>query len=73
MKKWHWISLAFITLISLFIEFIFLADHPKEHWWNYIPAFYILWGFAGCVGIIYISKWLGKLFLQKKENYYDAG
>lgn len=73
MKKWHWTVLAFLTLISLIVEFVFLTDHPKEHWWSYIPAFYIHWGFVGCVGIIYISKWLGKLFLQKNEDYYDAG
>lgn len=72
MKKWHWILLGFITLVTLFAEFVLLADYPKKHWWSYVPAFYILWGFVGCVAIIYISKWLGKLFIQRKEDYYDA-
>ena len=72
MKKWHWLILALITLATLVAEFVFLADYPKEHWWSYIPAFYIFWGFVGCAGIIFISKWIGKLLLQKKEDYYDA-
>ncbi|MBS3943883.1 MAG: hypothetical protein KGZ42_00160 [Melioribacter sp.] len=73
MIKLHWILLGVITLISILADFVFLADYPNKHWWSYIPAFYIIWGFIGCVGIIYISKWLGKIFLQKKEDYYDAG
>jgi len=72
LKKSHWLILALITLATLVAEFVFLADYPKEHWWSYIPAFYILWGFVGCAAIIFISKWIGKLLLQKKEDYYDA-
>ncbi|MEX0945529.1 MAG: hypothetical protein WD513_02410 [Balneolaceae bacterium] len=70
MKTWHWIALGILTLISLILEFTLLADY-KSHWWNYIPGFYIIWGFISCVLIIYISKWLGKLFIFKNEQYYD--
>jgi hypothetical protein len=70
MKKWHWIALGVLTLISLIVEFTMLADY-KSHWWNHIPAFYALWGFIGCVVIIYVSKWLGKLFILSDEDYYN--
>ncbi|MDZ7658635.1 hypothetical protein [Fodinibius sp.] len=70
MKKWHWISLGIVFIISLVLEFTFLSGYDS-HWWNHIPAFYALWGFVGCVGIIYISKWLGKLFILSDEDYYD--
>jgi hypothetical protein len=43
-----------------------------HHWWEKIPGFYVFFGFAGCVAIILISKALGKLLLQKKEDYYDV-
>ena len=70
MKTWHWIALGILTVISLILEFTLLADY-KSHWWNYIPGFYIIWGFISCVLIIYVSKWLGKLFIFKNEQYYD--
>lgn len=70
MKTWHWIALGIITLISLVLEFVFLADYDS-HWWNSIPGFYIIWGFLSCVAIIYISKWIGKLFILSEEDYYD--
>ena len=70
MKKWHWIVLGLLTLVTLAMEFTVLSDH-KKHWWNSIPAFYILWGFFSCVAIVYVSKWLGKLFIFKAEDYYE--
>lgn len=70
MKTWHWIALGFIFVISLILEFTFLADYDS-HWWNHIPAFYALWGFIGCTAVIYISKWLGKLFILSEQDYYD--
>ena len=70
MKTWHWTALGILTVISLILEFTLLADY-KSHWWNYIPGFYIIWGFLSCVLIIYVSKWLGKLFIFKNEQYYD--
>lgn len=70
MKTWHWIALGVVFVISLILEFGFMSEHGS-HWWNHIPAFYAIWGFIGCVAIIYISKWLGKLFILSDEDYYD--
>lgn len=70
MKKWHWVALGVVFIISLILEFTFLADYDS-HWWNSVPAFYAIWGFLSCIVIIYVSKWLGKLFIFRKENYYD--
>lgn len=70
MKKIHWIILAVITVISLVVELTMEHDPSHSHWWNSIPGFYIIFGFIGCVAIIVISKALGKLFIQKKEDYY---
>lgn len=70
MKTWHWIALGLLTLITLVLEFTVLADYDS-HWWDSIPAFYIIWGFISCVLIIYVSKWFGKIFLFRDESYYD--
>lgn len=63
MKTWHWIALAVLTLISLILEMVVLNHR--------VPGFYILLGFLGCVVMIYVSKWIGYLFLFRDENYYD--
>ncbi|MCK4835845.1 MAG: hypothetical protein KAT17_04375 [Candidatus Aminicenantes bacterium] len=72
MKKRTWLGLAIISLLSLVVEFSMHHDSAHHHWWNDIPAFWISFGFAGCVILILFAKTLGKLFLNKKENYYDV-
>jgi hypothetical protein len=34
------------------------------------PGYGALIGFAGCVVIIVVSKWLGSLFLARPEDFY---
>ncbi len=34
------------------------------------PGFWAVFGFAGCVILIYFSKFIGR-FITKKEDYYD--
>jgi predicted tellurium resistance membrane protein TerC len=70
MKRWHWIALTLLTILTLIAEFT-IVKHHGDHWWSHIPGFYILWGFIGCVAIIYLSKWFGKYLIQRDEDYYD--
>jgi hypothetical protein len=39
--------------------------------WSDILGFFALFGLIGCVALIMISKWLGRYWLQRKEDYYD--
>ncbi|MDI6765354.1 MAG: hypothetical protein QME52_00755 [Bacteroidota bacterium] len=73
MKRWHWISLGILTIISIIVELTMVSETEHgTHWWSVIPLFYILFGFVGCVVIVFFSKAIGKIFLQKKEDYYDT-
>lgn len=64
--KLFYASLVLLVAVDFFV--------PKEepaftgHAW---VGFFALYGFVSCVLIIVISKALGKLFLFKKENFYD--
>ncbi|MDQ8202060.1 hypothetical protein [Pelagicoccus sp. SDUM812003] len=71
MKKIHWILLGLVTLASLVLQY-FGPPHPHPHAWDSIPLFYCMFGFVGCVLIIVVSKFLGKAWLQKKEDYYKG-
>ena len=36
-----------------------------------LPGFDLALGIVGCAAIVWISKWLGRRFLQRPESYYD--
>jgi hypothetical protein len=69
MKRWHWIALGLLTAASAVAEFM---GEPKHGPWGNIPAFWAIFGFAGCVVIIIASKAIGKRLLQRREDYYDG-
>jgi hypothetical protein len=70
MKRWHWITLGVLTLVSIALQ-MFGPENPHAHVWDAIPGFYAVYGFTGCVVIIFVSKALGKGWLQKREDYYN--
>ena len=68
-----WIGVAVALVASVWLE---LAFHGEGHHggWHAIPSFDFWFGLAGCVAIVLGSKWLGKHFLQRPEDYYgDEG
>ncbi len=46
--------------------------HPPHFWFESIPAWGSLYGLASCVAIIVVSKFLGKVWLMRGEDYYDS-
>jgi len=48
----------------------FRPEHP-HFWWEKIPAFDAIFGFAGCILIVVGSKALGHHWLEKDKDYYD--
>ena len=62
----------YVTLIIIVIPDLFIEKYPHYGWENLFGA-YALYGFFSCVLIVIVSKFLGKLWLQKPENYYDRG
>lgn len=69
MRRGAWIALGLMVAASLVAES--LAEW--RYWWEQIPGFYALFGFFGFMAIVFFSKWLGRLFVQKQEGYYDRG
>ncbi len=49
-----------------------LLDKEKAHTAaENLPGFWAVFGFVSCVGIIFVSKWFGKLGITRQEDYYD--
>jgi len=63
---------ASALLLTILLEIIFVK-HKTYYWWHEFIGFDIAFGFLGCIVIIKVSKFLGKAFIQRKENYYDGG
>ena len=72
MNKLRWALLAIATIVSLWGGFAAPHDPAHDAWWNRIPVFFAFFGFFGCIVIIFFAKILGKLFLRKGDEYYDA-
>jgi asparagine N-glycosylation enzyme membrane subunit Stt3 len=67
-KKALWIIYIAILVLLLTID-LFIPQHA-HFYWDGIPVFYALFGFAGCVLLAVIAKNL-RPFLKREENYYD--
>jgi hypothetical protein len=63
-RKYFYISL----LILLSVEF-FTPKHGHFSW-EEAHGFYAVYGFIGCVSLIFIAKGL-RWLVKKKEDYYD--
>lgn len=46
--------------------------HPPHFRFERIPAWGSLYGLASCVAIILVSKFLGKVWLMRREDYYGS-
>ncbi len=63
------------TLLALFLVGSIVMDFTgpaKEvhHIWD-LKTFFAVFGFGGCLFLIFVSKWIGKAVLEQPENYYD--
>jgi len=66
------IASAVVLALSVIIEALFVHHHV-HYWWHGVVGFDIIYGFLGCLAIIMFSKTLGKLLVQREENYYGGG
>jgi hypothetical protein len=64
------VSLLFIILAEAAVVHYLHLGHPY-FWFEKVPGFSSLYGLLSCVAIILFSKWLGKRFVSKPEDYYD--
>ncbi|MCX8022207.1 MAG: hypothetical protein N2745_05475 [Syntrophorhabdaceae bacterium] len=62
----------FLSAVILGILLSLITPTEEAHFaWERLSFFNIAFGFLGCIVLIGLSKALGKLFIQKREDYYD--
>ena len=60
-----YISCAILILLDFIVHRH--VSHPLEQ----LLGFYSIYGFIGCVSIVFGSKWL-RILVKRDEDYYDA-
>jgi hypothetical protein len=70
-KRWLYLVLAGIALGEIVVPRLFHGDHA-HFWFEDLPAWGSIYGLISCVVIILVSKLLGKLWLMRREDYYDS-
>ena len=70
-KRWFYVGLVAVALADIVLPLIFQGDH-SYFWFESFPAWGSLYGLASCVVIIVVSKLLGKVWLMRREDYYDS-
>jgi len=55
---------AFLFALDLFIH------RHTMHDWDDLLGFYALYGFIGCVVLVFVAKWM-RIILMRPEKYYD--
>lgn len=69
-KRWFYVGLAVVALAEIVLPFVFHEEHhfSFESW----PAFGSIYGLVSCAVIIVVSKLIGKVWLMRREDYYDS-
>ena len=72
MKRGFYAILAaiFVSEAVAAVPDLLYKDEPHFSFENW-PAWGSLYGLVSCVLIIVVSKLLGKVWLMRRENYYD--
>ena len=69
-RRWFYVVLGVIALAEIALPRIFPGG---EHHFDFEgwPAWGSLYGLVSCVAIILVSKLIGKVWLMRRENYYE--
>lgn len=68
---WYLLKLVFETLKLPAVAEMFHV-HAPHFSFEWFPVWGSLYGLASCVAIIVVSKFLGKVWLMRREDYYDS-
>jgi hypothetical protein len=60
-----------VSVVVILILCLFTPTSEAHFFWERFPLFYAVFGFVGCIVLILTAKALGKLFIQRDENYYE--
>ena len=70
LKRWFYVGLSVVALAEIVLPRIFGGGESHFSFEDF-PAWGSLYGLVSCAAIIVVSKLIGKLWLMRREDYYD--
>jgi hypothetical protein len=70
-KRLSYAGLGAIAAIEIALPRLFHGGESHFAFEDF-PAWGSIYGFLSCVAIIVVSKLIGKVWLMRRENYYDS-
>ena len=70
-KRCFYLGLALIALAEIILPRVFHGEHSYFSFEGF-PAWGSLYGLTSCAAIIVVSKLIGKVWLMRREDYYDS-
>lgn len=62
---------AFYAVLGVLVVIdLLVTKHPHFAWETY-PSFYAAYGFAACVVLVLVAKYVLRPLIKRKEDYYD--
>ena len=71
LKRWFYVGLAVTALTEIVLPLVFPGGHTHFSFEGF-PAWGSLYGLISCVAIVVVSKFIGKKWLMRDEDYYDS-
>ena len=71
-KRLCYAGVAVVALAEIVLPLVFPGDHAPHFRFESFPAWGLFYGLASCVAIILVSKFLGKAWLMRGEDYYES-
>jgi hypothetical protein len=70
----HWALLIIALVFTVGVELLALDPASRGPlWWAHVPGFVALFGYLVSLALAFLSKALGKYWLQRDERYYRRG
>ena len=70
-KRWSCVGLVVIVLAEIVLPLVSHGGHAHFSFESF-PAWGSIYGFVSCAAIIVVSKLIGKAWLMRREDHYDA-
>jgi hypothetical protein len=70
-ERWFYVGLGVVALAEIVLPRVFGGGEPHFSFEDF-PAWGSLYGLVSCAAIIVVSKLIGKLWLMRREDYYDS-
>lgn len=58
-------------VLTLLADLMLSDPHYGYHWWSQVTGWDLVFGFVGCLVLLFGAKALGKYLVQRPEDYYD--